>query len=388
MYRRKKRRHRNWKKTASTKEASFLTDVTVQESADSPTPVVAIRKKNLSKSSLLQKHAMDGLSDSLNEETVPLDEVENWYDRDLSEVDNYLDDNLEAEVGREHVPKEKGKIQSKNCKKPEDKHIGRDYPADLWYLLADYIAPEDIGCFSALCKKALHATNSASFWRKLYNRYCKHDSASLPNRLQPYSIRNSDDCIRAKVICALYRVYPPFQERIKKGVRPLEDGDSHGLYGAVCQFVCNVGRVGNHYYHFIKFRHISSVTEQNVRNSLVSSPSVWRNPSEGEILLRVACPLFQPFSSEHIMGLQLASISLSVSRDMCYNRLRLEFERNYDKKKRRDPKRNGIDMYLDPVIHVSVMDWWHPLFHDSFAQPVSSQRTLRTQTPVDNHWDA
>lgn len=199
------------------------------------------------------------------------------------------------------------------------------------------------------------------------------DKVSLPGHLHPYYIQHSQGCLRSRVISALYRLYPPFKDRNHVGMLDFELVESIGLIGSTCLYSCSQGSAGNHFHHFIKFRHLPLAQEQNLRNSLIRSPSLWANPNEGETILKVTCPGFQHFSCEEIMGLQLVSMSLSVGHDMCYNRLKLEFVSNFHLK-RRSSKENRTVVVLEPVICVSLLNWWHPAFCDTFATP-SGQRS-------------
>lgn len=45
-----------------------------------------------------------------------------------------------------------------------------EYPSDFWYILSNYIRPEDVGRFAGICKNAYDAVNCASFWFSLYKR--------------------------------------------------------------------------------------------------------------------------------------------------------------------------------------------------------------------------
>lgn len=62
----------------------------------------------------------------------------------------------------------KGRISKQSA---EQEKIGVTYPADLWYILADYIYPESVGRFGVLCKDAYATTKKRAFWRSLYNRF-------------------------------------------------------------------------------------------------------------------------------------------------------------------------------------------------------------------------
>lgn len=46
----------------------------------------------------------------------------------------------------------------------------REYPIDLWYLIAMYIAPEDVGRFALLCQATNHVVNTVPFWIRLFRK--------------------------------------------------------------------------------------------------------------------------------------------------------------------------------------------------------------------------
>lgn len=48
---------------------------------------------------------------------------------------------------------------------------GVEYPLDIWYLISEYIRPEDVSTFARICKSALHVVSTAKFWFRLYRRY-------------------------------------------------------------------------------------------------------------------------------------------------------------------------------------------------------------------------
>ncbi|XP_061487784.1 transmembrane protein 183A isoform X3 [Rhineura floridana] len=106
------------------------------------------------------------------------------------------------------------KKKSKRHKENSDGVIGKEYPIDIWLLLASYIRPEDTVNFSLICKRAWIVTCTAAFWTRLYRRHY-NKNASLPVRLQPESIEKMY-CLRACVIRSLYHMYKPFVSRVAR----------------------------------------------------------------------------------------------------------------------------------------------------------------------------
>lgn len=44
------------------------------------------------------------------------------------------------------------------------------YPLDFWFLLSEYVRPEDVGRFAGICKSAWYVVNTPKFWFSLYKR--------------------------------------------------------------------------------------------------------------------------------------------------------------------------------------------------------------------------
>lgn len=51
-----------------------------------------------------------------------------------------------------------------------DKAGGNVYSLDIWHLISEYIRPEDVAKFSAICRNSWSVVNTATFWFKLYRR--------------------------------------------------------------------------------------------------------------------------------------------------------------------------------------------------------------------------
>ncbi|XP_071830921.1 transmembrane protein 183-like [Apostichopus japonicus] len=340
-------------------------DFTIQEVANNPKPFHRKKNSTLISSAVFVKQAVDEIPER-SEDVMSMDEDdEDWYDGDLSdsEVDSYgqlqsVNDQIYGQNGN-------------GCNQRDAEPQGRDHFLQLLLISADFIHPEDVGRYSAVCKDTFHVTNSVGFWMRRYKRWFREE-VSLPGHLYPDYIADTQEGLQSRVISALYHLYPPFKDR-NHIVMLDSELESCSLIGSKCLYSCSHGSVDNHFHHFIKFQHLPAAQEQNLRNSLIRSPSLWANPNKDETILKVTCPGFQHFSCEKIMGLQLASMSLSVGQGMCYNQLKLEFVRNYHLKKR-SSKENYTVVVLEPVICVSLLNWWHPSFCDAFAtQPDQSE---------------
>lgn len=95
---------------------------------------------------------------------------------------------------------------------------GKVYPLDIWYLISEYIRPEDVGCFAGICKLSYAVVCSAKFWFSMYRRYINiykrnhRSTACLPERLQPESMFRLYG-LRTSVIRALFHLYTPLENR-------------------------------------------------------------------------------------------------------------------------------------------------------------------------------
>lgn len=72
----------------------------------------------------------------------------------------------EAKENLPYLPQDKETIQSKE----ETVSSGVVYPQDVWFLVAKYIPPEDLGRFALICKDASRVLYSVRFWKQLFHR--------------------------------------------------------------------------------------------------------------------------------------------------------------------------------------------------------------------------
>ena len=45
------------------------------------------------------------------------------------------------------------------------------YPVDLWFLISQHVEPEQVKCFSMICRGTLYVTSTKQFWLDLYRRF-------------------------------------------------------------------------------------------------------------------------------------------------------------------------------------------------------------------------
>lgn len=93
----------------------------------------------------------------------------------------------------------------------EEEHIYNEFPNDIWFLISEFISPEDIVRFALICKQTYAVTTTLKFWKKLYRRHYKA-GIELPIRLNLACM--SRPCgIRACTIRSLFFTYPLFVNR-------------------------------------------------------------------------------------------------------------------------------------------------------------------------------
>lgn len=112
---------------------------------------------------------------------------------------------------------------------------GLVYPVDLWFLVGDYVAPEDVCTFACICHDTHVVAHSARFWLNIYRRFCRGCN-SLPMSLQSTSVEHRPHGLRTRVIRALFRVYRPLSERLVNQPSSTVSchADPHRLTGLRC----------------------------------------------------------------------------------------------------------------------------------------------------------
>ncbi len=62
------------------------------------------------------------------------------------------------------------------CHSPKKKAVktqsngGLVYPLDIWFLIGQFVNPEDVGRFAAICRSSNYVTQKARFWQHIYKR--------------------------------------------------------------------------------------------------------------------------------------------------------------------------------------------------------------------------
>lgn len=180
------------------------------------------------------------------------------------------------------------------------KHItiseSKDYPIDIWFLIADYIRPEDVGRFACICKTSLEVVSTAKFWFRLYRKYYKSTS-SLPEELQPERLVRKYG-LRTAVIRALYHMYPLFVCRLTSPSTKLAEGHPDVLVKRRCISMWYIKKNRRWCYYF-KLRENVSNPSRNFRKADMKRPDLLKmldditaNPDDHCRILQITCEHF------------------------------------------------------------------------------------------------
>lgn len=254
----------------------------------------------------------------------------------------------------------------------EEEVEGTDYPLDLWFLISEYIRPEDVGRFASLCQATYYITTTTRFWLSMFRRHYQW-SADLPDSLTYWNLDHRIRHVRLCVVRALYLMYAPFCARLA-AEKPLS-ADPTQLLRAQCILQWHKKDRTQHKY-FFKFanaEHTAGRNERLFRSR--GNASAYHNPHSGCWVLEAtsmgvcAVPM--------VMGEYLYHAGLGVSANLCSHCLRLALvpgphllphSPNAPTRRHRVP---ATEITLDPVSNVRLYPWWHP----QYSQVVELQDT-------------
>ncbi|XP_058976652.1 uncharacterized protein LOC131800395 isoform X1 [Musca domestica] len=269
---------------------------------------------------------------------------------------------------------------------------------DIWFHLANYIAPEDVQRFAMICTQSAECLKSRHFWIQLYRKHCQKSKdrnkwiLQLPSHLQMHQITQCDiNILRQQVIKALFFCHPPFVDRLKDNYK-LES-----LVGKTYQSSWHL-TVQCVWIMVYKFRDNAAVTIKHNAESTKNSSSTnneqvdtvvndWESLAENEEhternnntkttkalstapssvdncnglkLLIICCDRFIPFPSDFLCTNSSSTIRLKdtrelLSTDMRSTNLELDFV-SLTGDQRITWKYQHIQKY-------KVLPWWHPDF--------------------------
>lgn len=113
----------------------------------------------------------------------------------------------------------KSKVSNASADDETDGQTYNEFPNDIWFLIAAFVAPEDIPRFALICKQTYAITTTLKFWKNVYRRHFT-TGVELPVRLQ-LDCMTRPRGIRACAIRSLFFTYPLFVNRTL--VQPQQD---------------------------------------------------------------------------------------------------------------------------------------------------------------------
>lgn len=255
--------------------------------------------------------------------------------------------------------KRRGKLRSVIRNSPHDDK-GHDYPMDIWFLISEYIRPQDVGRFAGICKTSFAVTNTAKFWFSLYKRYYK-SVPNLPERLQPECMLRLYG-IRTSVIRALYHMYPPFSDSLKATITFEIHPDCLNKHLCMCMWF----RKQNVYWHYnfkLKKNNIQSLprsSDHRKPDLIEMLEDVTANSEENCRILEITCKYFIAIPTTQ--GLTLNSAIMTLSPTFRHHKLQMVFGSGATYMSQKPVGSNTTTVILDGVINVKILDWWHPSY--------------------------
>ncbi|CAG9787975.1 unnamed protein product [Diatraea saccharalis] len=235
-----------------------------------------------------------------------------------------------------------------------NENAGVIYPEIVWYLISKFIKPEDVGRFAGINKSTYAMTKRESFWRLLYQKYCKNNP-NLPERLR---LENSYKVygLRQRVIRALYHSYEVFTKKVVN--QSAHDSKPHELVKRCCVNVWFTKGL-HHWLIYFKFKKLHPMQRlQNTASLIEELGRVDANPEENSQVLQVTCQNF--YEVPPLMGMTLSSVSVVLSQGFRHHRLHLGFNTGSHNVSR--DILPECTVILDSVINIVVYDWWHPKY--------------------------
>lgn len=256
-------------------------DITLNDFANSSVCKTRLKKSANNVSNVLKK---------FEEEKTWEEKTEEFEGDFVEEVD---EEGNVTYVLRKVEPRRRRKTISNS----EEAHqnVGKDYPIDIWFLLSEYIRPEDVGCFAGICKTSFEVVCTAKFWFSLYRRYYIA-VPNMPEELQLESLVRKYG-LRTFVIRALHFMYPPFVNKLKL-ISTASEEHPDVLQKRICESLWHQKK--GHWIYYFKMRDRRSNTLQHSRTDFKTPDlleildDVSANPDEHCRILQVFCKDFNP----------------------------------------------------------------------------------------------
>ncbi|CAM4855838.1 unnamed protein product [Rotaria socialis] len=277
----------------------------------------------------------------LTRECRTLMDEQDWYEKDLSDFyDPQLSDE-ENEVQQENIRSKQKQSTKKERSAMENTHNRKEYPLDLWFIIAMYIAPEDIGKFSLICRASNHVVNTVYFWMRLFRKHNKTEANKIGRILvhEHLSIIHKTDVIQKD----------PHFLRLSRCVRIWYSKGSQ----ATSQ------RDAYNYYFEFRFDNKKSTKQQEIHIETLS-PFIKTNNQyiidKNSCILHLICSNFVPIGP--YMGMILSQITLNISSDYRYHKLKMWFDSSR-LCLQTSKKYNDSVVIIDPILCLRVYNWYN-----------------------------
>ncbi|KAF5290726.1 hypothetical protein FQA39_LY14645 [Lamprigera yunnana] len=319
-------------------------DITINDFANAPVCKNRVKKSTSNVTTLIKRI-----------ETEKTWDVRDDFDEDFDMTENDAN-------GVPIIGKKLGGRKSKNAiSAVSSDSTGNSYPLDVWFLISEYIKPEDIGKFAGICKASFAVICTAKFWFSLYKRHYK-SVPTLPDHLQPERMVRLYG-LRTAVIRALHLMYPPYVSKFNTFTLVEKHPDT--LIKRQCVLMSYHKQKKDWLYYF-KFKENLNSSLFHSRGTKSKQPDliemledVSANPDENCQILQVTCSHF--VAVPLVQGLTLKSATLTLSQGFRHHRLQLGFGSGIHTYSYNSlGSCNSSLVILDPVVSVKVLDWWHP----------------------------
>ncbi|CAF1356741.1 unnamed protein product [Adineta ricciae] len=295
----------------------------------------------------------------LTRECKKLMDEQDWYEKDLSDFDDPQLSDEEAEIQQHYIPS-KPKQRSKQISLTDDHSAHTDYPLDLWFILATYIAPEDIGRFSLICRAANHVVNTVYFWMLLFRKHNKTEATKISRIL----VREHISIIRTHVIKSLYQVYPLFQDRSSR--TDIIQKDPHFLRSSRCVRIwyskdsTTSTRESYNYYFEFRFDNIQRSKRSPQMQIQALSPIL---QTSNQYIIDKDCCVLHLTCSNYVpvgpyMGMILSQITLNLSSDYRYHKLKMWFDSSRLCLQTFNRYSDSV-VIIDPILCLRVYNWYN-----------------------------
>lgn len=292
----------------------------------------------------------------LTRECKSLLEEQEWYEKDLSDFDDPQISDEEQGV-QQTVVRSKTKLHSNQSISRDGYMDNQEYPLDLWYIIAMYIPPEDIGKFSLICRATNHVVNTVYFWMSLFRKHNKSEA----NKIGRILVNEHLSIIRTHVIKSLHQVYPIFRDRFNKP--DIIQKDPHFLRSSRCTRIwysksaTTLQRESYNYYFEFRFDTIKQTKPIQVQTI---SPFLQANNQyimdKDSCILHLICSNFVPIGP--YMGMILSQITLNLSSDYRHHKLKMWFDSSR-LCLQTTKKYNDSVVIIDPILCLKVYNWYN-----------------------------